>query len=58
MVRRTRELGIRMAVGASRGAIARLVIGDALWLVAIGVGVGLAGALLLTGRWRRFWCRA
>jgi predicted permease len=39
--RRTRELGIRMAIGASRPAILRLVCREAMWVYAVGAGVGL-----------------
>ena len=45
---RSRELGIRIALGASRGDILKLVVGQAMLMTLIGVGVGLAGALALT----------
>ena len=41
---RTREIGIRTALGATRGAIVRRVVSDALLLTAAGVAVGVAGA--------------
>jgi ABC-type antimicrobial peptide transport system permease subunit len=42
---RTGELGVRMAIGAQRGDILRLVLRQGAWLVGIGMGIGLIGAL-------------
>jgi ABC-type lipoprotein release transport system permease subunit len=41
---RTREFGLRIALGASRGSVLRLVLRQGTWLVAIGIGLGAAGA--------------
>ncbi len=42
------EIGIRMALGASRGSIVKMVLGRAMLLVAIGIGTGAAGAYELS----------
>jgi len=46
--RRTREIGVRVALGASRGAVQRMVLAQGLRPIAAGVVVGIAGALALT----------
>jgi putative ABC transport system permease protein len=44
---RTKEIGIRIALGAHLGRLTGSVIGDGLRLVAIGAGIGVGGSLLL-----------
>ncbi len=46
--RRTRELGVRMALGASAADIRRLVLRQGLGPVVVGIGVGLVGSIALT----------
>ena len=49
VVQRAREIGIRSALGATPRDVLALVIGEALALAAIGVTLGIVGALALTG---------
>jgi ABC-type lipoprotein release transport system permease subunit len=48
VAQRTREIGVRMALGATRGNILKMVLVQGLITTAIGTAVGLVGALLLT----------
>ena len=41
VARRTGEIGVRMALGAGRGSILRMVLGETLFLVAVGIVIGL-----------------
>jgi putative ABC transport system permease protein len=45
---RIHEIGIRLALGATRGSVLRMVVGQSLAIVMIGVALGLVGSLMLT----------
>lgn len=45
---RANELGIRMALGAERAGIVRMVVAQGLRLVAIGIAAGMVGAMALS----------
>ncbi|MFL6591035.1 MAG: ABC transporter permease [Chthoniobacterales bacterium] len=48
VAQRTSEIGIRIALGAGKSSIFRLIVGQAMMLVGISVGLGLAGAFAAT----------
>jgi ABC-type antimicrobial peptide transport system permease subunit len=48
VAQRTREIGIRMAIGAAASDVVRLVMRQGLTLVLIGAGIGLAGAIVVS----------
>ncbi len=48
VAQRTREIGIRMALGAEQGKVVGMVMREVVTLIAIGVGVGVPAALVVT----------
>jgi ABC-type antimicrobial peptide transport system permease subunit len=48
VTQRTHEIGIRMALGAQRSSILRLVVRDAAIVLAVGVSAGLLGSIWIT----------
>jgi ABC-type antimicrobial peptide transport system permease subunit len=47
VARRTREIGVRLALGAARGAVQAMVLRQALLLLGMGTAIGLGATLLL-----------
>ena len=50
VAQRTRELGVRMALGATRASVLAMVVSEGLRMVLAGAAIGLIAALLLTAR--------
>ncbi len=48
VVQRNREIGIRMALGADRNGVLRMIMSDGLLLVGIGIAIGIIAGLVLT----------
>jgi putative ABC transport system permease protein len=48
VTQRTREVGIRMALGAARSDVFRLILGQGIILVSLGIGLGLIGAIAVS----------
>lgn len=48
VAQRTREVGIRMALGAQRGDVLKMMLSQGMKLAAIGMAIGLAAAFVLT----------
>jgi macrolide transport system ATP-binding/permease protein len=45
---RTREIGVRMALGAQRGSVYRMILSEAGWLAAVGITIGVTCSLAAT----------
>jgi ABC-type antimicrobial peptide transport system permease subunit len=48
VARRTEEIGIRMAIGAQRSDVLRLVLGESARMAALGVVIGVGASLAIT----------
>jgi len=54
VARRTHEIGVRMALGADRSVVLRMVVGSGLRIALFGMAFGLAGALWATRALKKF----
>jgi macrolide transport system ATP-binding/permease protein len=50
---RSREIGVRMALGAQRTSVYRLILGEATWLVGMGTALGIVSAVIASMLMRR-----
>jgi ABC-type antimicrobial peptide transport system permease subunit len=48
VTRRTRDIGVRLALGAQRSAVLRMILRDAALLVGIGIAVGMVATVAAT----------
>jgi ABC-type antimicrobial peptide transport system permease subunit len=48
VTRRTQEIGIRMAIGAERRDVLRLVVSEGVWLAVLGIGTGVVASVAIT----------
>jgi ABC-type antimicrobial peptide transport system permease subunit len=48
VMQRTQEIGIRLALGAQRGEILGIVIGQGMWLAGVGTGIGLVTSVAIS----------
>ena len=50
--RRTQEIGVRMALGAARSGVIRMILWQGMWRVGLGIVIGLVPAWFLAGQMR------